>query len=890
MGFLQDMVAFYSDAVLQQGQNSRPANVWKGLQDKLLLVQSAADFIEAFHDEEASASTLAGRAQALRDIGVQLPQQVNRVLSKKELAAFVNDDDFKTFMKYLDPAMKDNFPTGIASLMNETMDPQKPDSMAPVFEFQMATVVQTVNNLLLSVKAKSKTSEAGEASNGSKLSEELSSDCDSGKAAVTEDDLRAALDRLVQFLAEFKNSHIYGEKSLESSQGLKAELHRFELLVDLTMSSKALDEETCETLQSTRAVLLKKQGPFNKGLTLFPVGIFLSELAAKKTQQFRADLLLEIDLAAAAQIAAELKVMNVDTLLKDKQGEMELIIPSQPKICDMVAKWQATVDGASTSLKAKCTDHMETVDSKVRELKAGLLSVVAYKTKQFEAMEKLIGRLCKGEGFQDGEAVECSRLMSALDAMQPLQKVPLVKLLGKDYAQDLENTLLPALSFFKQLHGAFSHVVKLSQVSVKEGAIMAREIIDLYASLHNNDLLTKIDTVAPWFHTGWNNLRSFLEKVAKDWISTTCSDFANFAAKIMVPDANFQEVVQSIPAGAEAADVDFSFIYISFAAVLKGSDALVRMPQPQPSQLGDAPPIEAKDAMVHCSFLCLCGVLVQMTRHATVFNGLLQKVDACKAFSAVLEDYVKALQAKNVQFVFETKAALLAEAVPVLEKLQGTFAQHNAILNVLAQSDNLQHGTIQDYYSKLEAYIKSCFSKTIVLGHGDLQDMISSGQAMFKDVRSRHQVPALFQADPLNKQSVQSLFQDPKVQMLALFAPKAKDFLTSTGTWVKVIRSLPVGKADSVTAMTSECQQLAAAVSKDAQFFQRVDANDENPSLWSLTEFQMSVTMAQALTRDLQAGETRVGLVNRCFSIVRSQELPLDKVLKQRACAMLRGK
>ncbi|CAE7837992.1 unnamed protein product, partial [Symbiodinium necroappetens] len=869
----EEMKALYSEAVMSQGPNSRAANVWKSLQEKLALVEHAANFIEAFHDDEAAASTLAARAQALRDVGVSLPQQVNCVLARKELAAFASDDNFHTFMQYLDPAMKDKFPTGVGSLMDDSMKPTEPDTMAPILDFQVGAVVQTLNNLLLSVKA-----------TGANSSEEVSSSSDAGAGISSVPDAKAAVNRLVKFLAEFKKSPI--ANVCDSNANLKIDLERFESLVQLTMSDDALDEDSCEILQTARTNLLKnKQGPFNKGLTLFPIGIFLSDLAQKRIHQFKADMLFQIDVGLAVQIAGELKVMNVDSLLKDKQGEMELAIPSQAKIVDMVAKWQAAVDGASIPFKTKHKAELEIVESKIQELKTGFLSVVAYKTNQFQRMEALIAKLGEG-GFKDAEALECGRLLSGLEALQPLHKVPLIKLLGKDGAQQLEDIVAPAFAFFKQFAAAFSQVVKISQVSVMEGEIMAKEIIDLYASLHDNGLINKVKTVAPWIHVGLNNLTSFLEKAAKDWVTASCGDFAKFAAQVLDPEANFEDIVRDLPAAAPAdgSDVDFSFIYMSFAAVLKGKDALVQMPRPAD---------ESKDqaiVRVHCSFLCLCGVLGQMTRHAKIFQNLLTRAEACKAFSGMLLDYKKALQEKNAQFVFETKAGVLATAVGGFEKLQAALAQYQAISNTLTKDDNMEHGTILNYYKKLLAHIKASFQQMLSVGRADLEEMMSSGKDMFSNVRSRFEVRALFQADPLNKQSIQSLFKDEKVQLLAIFAPKAKDFLTSTGIWVKGIRSFPLATEGNEAAMTQECHQLATAVQQDAQFFQRVDANDENPSLVNLTEFQMNVTMAQALTRDLLAGETRVGLVNRCYNLVKVGELPLDKSLRQRALTMIKGK
>ena len=58
-------------------------------------------------------------------------------------------------------------------------------------------------------------------------------------------------------------------------------------------------------------------------------------------------------------------------------------------------------------------------------------------------------------------------------------------------------------------------------------------------------------------------------------------------------------------------------------------------------------------------------------------------------------------------------------------------------------------------------------------------------------------------------------------------------------------------------------------------------------NLSSLQGLQIDMTMAQAMSRDLGAGETRIGLVSRCHQLALSKSLCLDPVLLKKAQSML---
>ena len=82
-----------------------------------------------------------------------------------------------------------------------------------------------------------------------------------------------------------------------------------------------------------------------------PIGIEICVRASKLTQQFRKDAILCIDIESAANIAEGLKASTVEALLKSKDGELEVAIPSQQKVFDMTTKWLAFEETASDAQK-----------------------------------------------------------------------------------------------------------------------------------------------------------------------------------------------------------------------------------------------------------------------------------------------------------------------------------------------------------------------------------------------------------------------------------------------------------------------------------------------------------------------------------------------------------
>ena len=133
----------------------------------------------------------------------------------------------------------------------------------------------------------------------------------------------------------------------------------------------------------------------------------------------------------------------------------------------MTAKWVSACELGSTHFKERHQQEMNLVQSKVIELKDVLLEVVVCRTMDFDQASSLLAELPKGLGM---DAVsKCGNLLSQLVSLEPLQKVPLAKVLGKLFAQEVESSLANSWKVFRAVTTAFPALVKLAQVEANEG-------------------------------------------------------------------------------------------------------------------------------------------------------------------------------------------------------------------------------------------------------------------------------------------------------------------------------------------------------------------------------------------------------------------------------------
>ena len=104
------------------------------------------------------------------------------------------------------------------------------------------------------------------------------------------------------------------------------------------------------------------------------------------------------------------------------------------------------------------------------------------------------------------------------------------------------------------------------------------------------------------------------------------------------------------------------------------------------------------------------------------------------------------------------------------------------------------------------------------------------------------------------------------------------EFLTSLQSLPSAI--LEGGFSSVVAASLSDVTAFAAESSP------KVFPTGAVVTLAGVSYFRGSMTLAQALTRDLTPGETRISLVSKCISLLDRRGMGMDPVLKSKAQAI----
>ena len=147
----------------------------------------------------------------------------------------------------------------------------------------------------------------------------------------------------------------------------------------------------------------------------------------------------------------------------------------------------------------------------------------------------------------------------------------------------------------------------------------------------------------------------------------------------------------------------------------------------------------------------------------------------------------------------------------------------------------------------------------------------------------------MFTEDPLDKQAIQALCCDDDMQNIAIFVSKVERFLTELATILADLQGLPVPAWS-----TEDAKALMSGLATDVKEFQATSVAEttgaSSISLAHICRLQANMTLGQALRRDLQPGQTRIGLANRYIMILDKRQVRADVALMKKASAQSKGK
>ena len=359
--------------------------------------------------------------------------------------------------------------------------------------------------------------------------------------------------KLLQLIEAFMASNIY-ETAAPAKSTLRDDVTRLHVLLQVGCLESIEDFQKADQADAAKSGLVKGKGSFQSALTVYPVGAFLCDKVSKMITQSRVDRTLVAEMKAAAEFAQNLKVINRDAIMKEKEGDWDLAIPQQNKFADMVSKLVHFKENASEAAKKSSSSDLEEITDRVNQLRSSLLEAAAVKLdKKFPTFPNLIEELADHK-IVDTKVTECLQVFGEIVAYQPLQRVPLAKLLGKELAAEVEVKLGSIVSVCRHLQGALSKVCSLSQPEMQESVLLQDQLTSLVSFFKDEEHMRNLADVLPEWEASLSKLKESIEKSVAALMKRTTATFHGFVLKLLEPEVDLNAILQTGIVGALEAD------------------------------------------------------------------------------------------------------------------------------------------------------------------------------------------------------------------------------------------------------------------------------------------------------------------------------------------------
>ena len=366
------MQKLYREA-FQRGDGTQGFDLLKRTTDAVGEATAIVNFVAGLHDPEASYATFEVALSELRGSGVNAPDCVDKLLHARKLKELAKASEWTSYIDELD------IQQGLTKIFSNDGT-----EMGAVLDFQASSMISTLQSVLIQeIKVDNVAADAP------KTKEEAEKLDAERKTAETKRGLQLTKS-LHAFLKEFLSSSVgklWEEQT--ATQPCLADIKKICRLAAfaLTPDDEKLTSDVIEEVKSCRSTLMQsKKNIFYEPLTLYPLGIFIQQGAVEKCKAFYQDKGLATQLEEVLQVQETLKAFTCDALIKEKPGatpdspsDVEIVIPNQSKVCDMVSKFQLIETTASARMKAESKDEMDTVRRKIKELHMALVAASAAK-------------------------------------------------------------------------------------------------------------------------------------------------------------------------------------------------------------------------------------------------------------------------------------------------------------------------------------------------------------------------------------------------------------------------------------------------------------------------------------------------------------------------------
>ncbi|CAE7838142.1 unnamed protein product [Symbiodinium necroappetens] len=855
-----ELTAMCQEAIRATGPLGRATMAWEGLKEAKEFLNYAGEFVEALHDAEAAPTTLSTRAMALaKESKVTLPPNVSVLVCRKRAEELVMKKQWDDICKFLDPTFKADYPDGIASLMPET----DTTLTADLLEFQAGCLQGCVSNLFMRPIP-------------GKTEEEKNQQLQDG------------IEDIVSFLNAVKQSPVSDALTAAGKASLVDELAKLLLLAEAASKVKgpSYDMElfpatTCDQLDTTKNSFLKiKTSTWYPSLAMFPVGMEVCLRIGNVVQQVRADAVLAADMEAAAQYANTLKPWKVESVLKDSQ---EVSIPAVSKLADMVGKWLLVQEKGSQSLQAMPAVHerMELVKSKVAELHSVLQEVMVLKYKNtFEKMETDITKLVKGGTQEEMTSLTSSIATSfaQMSSFQPLNK-------------ELDGIVQTVAKYATSLHAAFPQMTDvITKKNINEEMLANQSLADVFAiffDVRANEVMLR---TLPYFKSCFSLLQEGTTRSICGWLAQTSATFDAFVEQLLQAEVNADASLSanvvgdttslSEAAAAETQDckqtLNFGFVFHAYVKHIGKEFVDI------PIAVHDGQ--EARSRRVHAVFPCTAGALLTVAKMVAFFKHCMTATCKLLPFNDILSKFATTADKKN--FIWENNRSSKLQCIrSVLPKFHKAVLDFETMQSASAEIVGEMTG-IDEYYKQLQNIVKTHLAEVIGSFGQEVADVQLSLASLYQDVASKHSLD-MFKQEVLDKKIVEALCLDPSMRQIALSSSKTERFFVDLIGFLQDVQGLP-----TPSWVSESSKALLSGVVADAKKLLAQDSGvscSETGAMITMAELralQSNMTLAQALCRDLQPGETRVGLVSRCLGAFQKKSIKCEPSLVKKATAI----
>ena len=302
--------------------------------------------------------------------------------------------------------------------------------------------------------------------------------------------------------------------------------------------------------------------------------------------------------------------------------------------------------------------------------------------------------------------------------------------------------------------------------------------------------------------------------------------------------------------------------------------------------------IEAKDLQnvdkkvtVDLSFLCEAGLLLMLSKYMVLFIEKNEECQQVKQFKEIVDLDFNAKRSSKTAVASNTRSNLLKQVCPYFSLFASSAASFLDTVKLIGGAESTGKG----YFDEIIAKFVIVATKLLSLCNDELGQSMAWLDELFNKVVKSHAVPGIFQGEKIEKPVVSALVGDHECAKLLFLGSKISTLASDLKIILEAMASLCGNDSLLPTSFLNMFSALQSDVAKycgNSEMTEILPKEGDKVVLANFSKFQGSMTLAQCLTRDLQPGETRIGLTRRCMELFQSKGIKCEASLMRQAQAL----